>query len=111
MGLRAIVLGMRLLVIEDEAKMSAFLKRGLEEAGYAVEVAGSGGAAMAMASQNTYDLMILDVMLPDTNGFDMAREIRNQGFEGPDRRAGIRGGEDGPHQAGGPPRWPASAPD
>ncbi len=74
---------MRILVIEDEKKMSDFLKRGLTEAGYAADCAGTGNGAEMMIAENPYDLLVLDVMLPDTNGFDLARQIRQSGFENP----------------------------
>lgn len=74
---------MRILVIEDEKKMSDFLKRGLSEAGYAVDTAASGGSADLMIAENPYDLLVLDVMLPDTNGFDLARQVRTNGFDHP----------------------------
>lgn len=74
---------MRLLVVEDEKKMSSFLKRGLTEGGYAVDVAATAMSAETLISENTYDLLIFDVMLPDSNGFDLARQIRQTGFDGP----------------------------
>jgi two-component system copper resistance phosphate regulon response regulator CusR len=74
---------MRILVVEDQKKMSGFLKRGLVEAGYAVDVAESGSAASAFAAQADYDLITLDVMLPDQNGLDTARTLRTEGYAGP----------------------------
>lgn len=74
---------MRILVVEDQAKMANFLKRGLNEVGYAVDVAESGQAAEMLAAANEYDLLILDVMLPDQNGLDTARHLRRDGYEGP----------------------------
>ncbi len=74
---------MRLLVVEDQKKMSGFLKKGLVEAGYSVDSAESGTAAESLASENTYDLIVLDVMLPDQNGFDTARHLRTDGYQGP----------------------------
>lgn len=74
---------MRILVVEDQKKMSSFLRKGLSEAGYAVDLAESGAAAEVMASEVEYDLIILDVMLPDQNGLDTARHLRNDGFKGP----------------------------
>lgn len=74
---------MRILVVEDQAKMSAFLKKGLTEVGYAVDIAESGTAAEALVSESEYDLIILDVMLPDQNGIDTARHIRRDGYQGP----------------------------
>jgi len=74
---------MRVLVVEDQKKMSSFLKKGLTEAGYIVDVAESGTAAETLAADNVYDLIILDVMLPEQNGFDTARHLRNDGYTGP----------------------------
>lgn len=74
---------MRLLVVEDQKKMAAFLKKGLTEATYAVDTAESGSAAIILASENEYDLIVLDVMLPDINGFDVSRELRKNGYNGP----------------------------
>lgn len=74
---------MRILVVEDQSKMSAFLKKGFSEVGYAVDIAESGVAAEAMVAESEYDLIVLDVMLPDQNGIDTARHIRRDGFEGP----------------------------
>lgn len=74
---------MRILVVEDQAKMASFLKKGLNEVGYAVDVAESGSAAESFMAQGEYDLVILDVMLPDQSGIDTARHFRRDGFEGP----------------------------
>ena len=74
---------MRILVVEDEKKMSGFLKKGLQESGYNTDVAESGSAAETLASENVYDLIVLDVMLPDKNGMDIARQLRTDGFAGP----------------------------
>jgi DNA-binding response OmpR family regulator len=74
---------MRILVVEDQVKMANFLKKGLNEVGYAVDVAESGSAAESYMAQGEYDLVILDVMLPDQNGIDTARHIRRDGYEGP----------------------------
>ena len=74
---------MRLLVIEDQRKMASFIKKGLTETGYSVDLAESGSAGESLASENDYDLIILDVMLPDQNGLDTARHLRQEGYEGP----------------------------
>src|SRR6476469_7890664 len=74
---------MRILVIEDQKKMSGFLKKGLSEAGYAVDLAETGEGGEVLAAEVEYDLIILDVMLPDQNGLDTARHLRRDGFEGP----------------------------
>ncbi len=74
---------MRILVVEDQIKMANFLKRGLTEVGYAVDLAESGQAAEMLVAENEYDLIILDIMLPDQNGLDTSRHIRQDGYEGP----------------------------
>lgn len=74
---------MRILVVEDQIKMANFLKRGLNEVGYAVDLAETGTAAEMLSAENEYDLIILDVMLPEQNGLDTARHLRHDGFEGP----------------------------
>jgi DNA-binding response OmpR family regulator len=74
---------MRILVVEDQKKMSGFLKKGLAEAGYSVDLAETGEAAEALAGENPYDLILLDGMLPDQNGFDTARHLRRDGYAGP----------------------------
>ena len=74
---------MRLLVVEDQKKMAAFLKKGLVEAAYAVDTADIGADAIMLGSENEYDLVILDLMLPDIGGLDVAKELRKSGFKGP----------------------------
>ncbi len=74
---------MRILVVEDQIKMAQFVKKGLGEIGYAVDLAESGASAEVMVAENEYDLVILDVMLPGQNGMDTARHLRRDGFEGP----------------------------
>ncbi|MCI0637395.1 MAG: response regulator transcription factor [Actinobacteria bacterium] len=70
---------MRVLVVEDETKMAGLLKRGLEEEGYAVDVAGDGGEAVWLATEYPYDAVVLDVMLPDLDGFEVCRRLREAG--------------------------------
>lgn len=74
---------MRLLVVEDERKMAGFLKKGLMEAGYSVDHAASGASAETLSGENTYDCIILDIMLPDQTGFDTAANLRREGYSGP----------------------------
>ncbi len=74
---------MRFLVVEDQKKMAGFLKKGLAEAGYTVDEADTGEAAERLAAENPYDLIILDVMLPDQNGLTTARHLRRDGYTGP----------------------------
>jgi two-component system response regulator MprA len=68
---------MRLLLVEDEARMAALLKKGLAEEGYAVAVAGDGRTGLAMAESNEFDLILLDIMLPGMDGFTIARRLRD----------------------------------
>jgi len=74
---------MRILVVEDEKKMAGFLKKGLMEAGYSVDVAITGASAELYASENDYDLIILDVMLPDQTGIDTAIHLRRKAYAFP----------------------------
>jgi two-component system copper resistance phosphate regulon response regulator CusR len=69
---------MRILVIEDEKRIADFLSRGLEGAGYTVDVASSGATAMQLVHATDYDLMILDLMLPDMDGLHVLEKIRNR---------------------------------
>jgi heavy metal response regulator len=68
----------RLLVVEDEHKLASVLKRGLEEHGYAVDVAYDGEDGLAMASAAPYDLIVLDVMLPRLDGLAVCHALRAQ---------------------------------
>jgi two-component system OmpR family response regulator len=70
---------MRILVVEDELKMAGLLKRGLEEEGYAVDVANNGADGLWAATENTYDAIVLDIMLPDLDGFEVCRQLRGRG--------------------------------
>ena len=74
---------MRALVVEDEPKMAALLRRGLVEDGYAADVAGTGEEALRMARAVPYDAIVLDVMLPGLDGFDVCRELRSSGVWSP----------------------------
>jgi DNA-binding response OmpR family regulator len=69
----------RLLVVEDEAKLAANLKRGLGEAGFVVDVAPSAEAARASLPHNRYDLMLLDLRLPGQDGLDFLADLRAAG--------------------------------
>jgi DNA-binding response OmpR family regulator len=69
----------RLLVVEDETQLAANLKRGLGEAGFAVDVASSAEAARANLARSAYDLMVLDLRLPGQDGLDFLRELRAAG--------------------------------
>ena len=69
---------MRILVVEDEKKVSTLIARGLEEESYHVDVAHDGEKGLALAMDTQYDLVILDVMLPKRNGFDVVRALRSR---------------------------------
>ncbi len=70
---------MRVLVVEDDSRIAAFVAKGLRENSYAVDVAADGDEATYMASINSYDLFILDINLPKKDGFEVCREIRESG--------------------------------
>lgn len=70
---------MRILVVEDEVKMAGLLKRGLEEEGYAVDTAPNGDEAVWLGTENPYDAIVLDLMLPDFDGFEVCRKLREAG--------------------------------
>lgn len=69
----------RILVIEDDRKIASFLERGLREDGYAVDVARDGVEGLLNARVYDYDLLVLDLMLPGKNGYEIARELRSAG--------------------------------
>jgi len=71
--------GMRILVIEDESKTARFLKKGLSEAGFAVDVAGDGLEGLYLAQEVDFDLLILDVMLPGLDGWQVLTRLRQAG--------------------------------
>jgi two-component system OmpR family response regulator len=68
---------MRLLVVEDELRMSELLARGLREEGYAVDVAHDGTEGLWLAGEQDYDAIVLDVMLPGIDGFEVCRRLRS----------------------------------
>ncbi|MDD5254806.1 MAG: response regulator transcription factor [Candidatus Omnitrophica bacterium] len=74
---------MRILLIEDEVKIASFIKRGLTEENYTVDVANKGEDGLYLAEVHPYDLIILDVMLPDTNGLLICRELRQKKITAP----------------------------
>lgn len=67
---------MKILVVEDEKGMAQILRRGLEEESHAVSLASDGRSALELAETNLFDLILLDVMLPGMNGFEIARRLR-----------------------------------
>src|SRR6059058_228461 len=96
---------MRLLLVEDDARIARFVAKGLREQTYAVDVSATGEDALYQAAVNTYDLVILDVMIPAPDGFAVCRELRKSGQRMPilmltardaveDRVAGLDHGAD-----------------
>jgi two-component system, OmpR family, response regulator len=96
---------MRVLVVEDDLKMASLLRRGLLEEGLAADVARTGDDALWMAEATEYDAIVLDVMLPGTDGFEVCRRLRESGRWSPvlmltardaveDRVAGLDAGAD-----------------
>ena len=69
---------MRVLVVEDEVRMAAMLKRGLEEEGYAIDLAQDGTDGLWLGSENLYDAIVLDVNLPGIDGFEVCRSLRER---------------------------------
>lgn len=74
---------MVILLVEDESKIAKFVKQILEKEHYAVEWVQSGKEALSKAGINDYDLIIMDVMLPDTTGFEICKTIRDMGLKVP----------------------------
>ncbi len=96
---------MRVLIVEDDAKLAALIRRGLTEDGYAADIAKDGEEAAWMAGATDYDVIILDVMLPGIDGFNACRRLRESGVSSPvlmltardaveDRIAGLDTGAD-----------------
>jgi heavy metal response regulator len=74
---------MRILIVEDERQIAAFLERGLKEEGYAIDVVYNGNDAVDWATSVEYDGIVLDVMLPGRDGFSVCRELRSRGSKTP----------------------------
>ncbi len=96
---------MRVLVVEDEAKLADLLRRGLTASGLAVDVAATGEDALWMAPATAYQVIVLDLMLPDVDGIEVCRRLRDSGVQTPilmltalgelaDRVAGLDSGAD-----------------
>jgi two-component system OmpR family response regulator len=74
---------MRILIVEDEPKMAALLRRGMSADGMAVDVTGRGEEALWMAAATEYDAIVLDLALPDLDGLDVCRKLRAEGVWSP----------------------------
>jgi DNA-binding response OmpR family regulator len=75
----AIMKSVRILLVEDEPKVAAYVREGLVGEHFAVDIAVDGQGALALARATTYDLIILDIMLPDVDGFEVCSQIRRLG--------------------------------
>jgi two-component system, OmpR family, copper resistance phosphate regulon response regulator CusR len=82
---------MRILVVEDEARIASFVARGLREAHYVVDVATDGEKGLYMAEINEYDLLILDIRLPGYDGISICRELRSKKIEVPILMFSVKG--------------------
>lgn len=96
---------MRVLLVEDERNLVTYIKRGLEESGYAVDSAMTGQEALDWVAVVSYDIIVLDLLLPEISGLDVCRIVRSQGVRTPilmltardavdDRVAGLDAGAD-----------------
>ncbi|MDX6652879.1 MAG: two-component system, OmpR family, response regulator [Solirubrobacterales bacterium] len=96
---------MRVLIVEDEAKMAQLLRRAMREEGMPADLAERGEDALALAAETDYDVIVLDVLLPGIDGFETCRRLRRDGVRSPvllltaldgveDRVAGLDGGAD-----------------
>jgi two-component system, OmpR family, response regulator len=77
-GRRPTLPGMRVLVVEDEIRMARLVQRALEEEGHAVDIARNGADGLWLATENAYGAIVLDVMLPDFDGFELCRRLRQK---------------------------------
>lgn len=102
---RKIGIALRVLIVEDEPRIAAFVRQGLVEAGYAVDAAGDGEEGLAFATSGEHDILVVDILLPKSSGLQLLREFRGRGFSAPvllltardtieDRVAGLDAGAD-----------------
>ncbi|MHB8631749.1 MAG: response regulator transcription factor [Candidatus Limnocylindria bacterium] len=96
---------MRVLVVEDDVRIARLVERALHESGHDVEVAHDGAAGLARAGEGSWDVVVLDVLLPEIDGREVCRQLRREGVRTPillltalgevrDRVAGLDGGAD-----------------
>ena len=78
-----IFISMRLLLVEDEKNVASFIKRGLEEESYTVDIAERGPEGFSMAISNVYNLAIIDIMLPGFSGIELCKRLREKGIKLP----------------------------
>ncbi len=96
---------MRILVVEDEPKVASFIKKGLEQEHYAVDIAADGYEGETLAETNAYDCIVLDILLPRRNGIEVLKNLRKKNVNTPililtakdsveDRVTGLNNGSD-----------------
>ena len=74
---------MRILIVEDDQRTAAFLECGLTEAGHVVDKVADGATGLAMALEGIYDVLVLDRLVPEMNGLDVARALRERDIQVP----------------------------
>lgn len=74
---------MKILLVEDEKNLALFIEKGLQQAGHSVEKSNDGSKGMEMAASDSFDLILLDLMLPGINGFDLLKNLRSFGIKTP----------------------------
>ena len=74
---------MNVLLVEDEEKLASFIRKGLEEEGYTVETAYNGKRGLELASESSYDILLLDLMIPEIDGLELLKNIRAWGINTP----------------------------
>ena len=74
---------MRILLVEDDADLAQFIRKGLKEEHYVVDVAADGEEGLVLALDNPYDLLIFDIMLPKLDGLTLCRRVRDKGISTP----------------------------
>ena len=74
---------MRVLIVEDDVKTAGYLRKGLTEEGFIVDVAPTGGDGLFLARAGPFDVVVLDIMLPGMDGWEMLTKLRREGFSTP----------------------------
>ncbi len=81
--MRDIILSMKILLVEDEKKVATFVRSGLKSEGFTVDLAADGEEGLYLARETSYDLMILDILLPKTDGLTLCKKLRAEGRKMP----------------------------
>jgi two-component system, OmpR family, copper resistance phosphate regulon response regulator CusR len=82
-GVAASLQAMKILIVEDERKMAQAIQQGLESEGYSAQAVHTSEEAARLLEKNTFDLVLLDIMLPESNGLGLLRKMRGEGFNMP----------------------------